>query len=37
MVGGILGKAIMNSGSENSEKFDNNNAGSNVPRAFAKI
>jgi hypothetical protein len=37
MVGGVLGKAIMDSGSENSKKFDNNNAGSNVPRAFARI
>jgi hypothetical protein len=37
MVEGVLEKAIMDSGGENSEKFGNNNAGSNVPRAFARI
>jgi hypothetical protein len=36
MVGRVLGKAIMDSEGENSEKFGNNNAGSNVPRAFAR-
>jgi hypothetical protein len=34
---GDLGKAIMDSEDENSEKFDNNNADNNVPRAFAKV
>jgi hypothetical protein len=37
MVGEILGKAILDSGNENSEKFDNNNADNNVPRAFIRI
>jgi hypothetical protein len=37
MVGRIFGKAIVDSEGENSEKFGNNNAGSNVPRAFARI
>jgi hypothetical protein len=37
MSGGVFGKAIVDSGGENSEKFGNNNAGSNVPRAFARV
>jgi hypothetical protein len=37
MIGGILEKAIVDSGNKNSEKFGNNNVGSNVPRAFARI
>jgi hypothetical protein len=37
MIRGILGKIIVDSGNENSEKFDNNNADSNVPRVFVRI
>jgi hypothetical protein len=37
MVEGVLGKIIVDLGNENSEKFGNNNVGSNARRAFAKI
>jgi hypothetical protein len=37
IIGEILEKIIINSESENSEIFGNNNTDSNVPRAFARI
>jgi hypothetical protein len=37
MIGRVLEKAIMDLRDENSEKFDNNNVGSNVSRVFARI
>jgi hypothetical protein len=37
MIEGVLRKTIINLEDKNSEKFGNNNADNNVPRAFAKI